>query len=403
MPLFQYKAVSATGEVLEGEMEARAQSGVVERLQTMGYIPIRAQEVAAQGAKRAGLFKAGGVRQEQIGVITRELSTLLRSGLPLDRCLEILINLAESDAVRTMLTQIREEVRAGASLSQAMELQKGVFSRFYLNMIRAGEAGGALDVVLQRLTEFMERAKELRETVSSALIYPTILVLVAVGSILLLLLFVVPQFQQMFEESGRALPIPTQIVIGAGEILRDYWWAALLIGVAIYAYMKNEMQRPASRLRWDRRFLNMPLIGELIAKVEVSNFARSLGTLIGNGVALLTALSVVKETQKNTLIAERLETVAAELKQGRGLSGPLMEAAVFPKLAIHMVKVGEETGKLEEMLIRVADVYDIEVQRTVKRMLALLEPLLIVGLGLIVAAIIVSILVAILSVNDLAG
>ena len=403
MPLFQYKAVTATGEVLEGEMEARAQAGVVERLQSMGYIPIRAQEVVekAQGGSRR-LFGPRKIGQDQIGAITRELSTLLRAGLPLDRCMEILVNLSDNEAVRLMLAQIREQVRAGASLSQAMDAQKGVFSRFYLNMVRAGEAGGALDIVLLRLTEFMERAKELRETVKSALIYPAILVFVAVASILLLLLFVVPQFQQMFEESGRALPLPTQIVIGSGELLRDYWWAIVLAGVGVYTFMKRQMANPVSRLRWDRRILNLPLFGELSAKVEVASFARSLGTLIGNGVALLTALSVVKDTQKNTVIAQKLEFVASELKEGRGLSGPLMESGVFPKLAIHMVKVGEETGKLEEMLIRVADVYDVEVQRTVKRLLALMEPLLIVGLGLVVAGIIVSILVAILSINDLA-
>ena len=405
MPLYRYKAVTPTGESQEGEMEGLAQTTVVDRLQAMGLIPIRVEETAAQAGGQGtgqGLFRKNRVTQSDVAVFTQEIATLLKAGLPLDRCLEILIGLSASEPVRQLMIQVREDVRSGAALSAAMEAQRGVFSRFYLNMIRAGEAGGSLDVVLQRLTEFMERSKELKETVKSALMYPAILIGVAVLSVVILLMWVVPQFSQMFEESGKALPLPTQIVIGAGDTVRNYWWAMVLGGVGIYSWFSRQMREPSSRYKWDKRLLGLPLVGDLVGKLEVARFSRTLGTLIGNGVTLLTALSIVKDTLSNTVMAEGLGVVAAQLKEGKGLGKPLMDTGLFPKLAIHLVMVGEETGKLQEMLIRIADIYDREVHSTVKRMLALMEPVLILGLGLVIGGIIMSILVAILSVNDLA-
>ena len=406
MPLYRYKAVTPAGETHEGEMEGLAPAAVVERLQSMGYLPIRVEEGRGAGASRSGaafkLFARKRVGQDDVAEFTRELATLLRAGLPLDRCLEILVSLSANESVRDLLAQVRSDVRGGAALSAAMDAQKGVFSRFYLNMIRAGEAGGALDVVLQRLSEFMERSKELKETVKSALIYPTILIGVAVLSVVVLLVWVVPQFSQMFEESGKALPLATQIVIAGGDFFRHYWWAVAMGVVGAYAYMGRQMAEPASRYKWDSRFLRLPLVGDLVAKLEVARFARTLGTLLGNGVSLLTGLSIVRETLSNTVLAEGLGAVAVQLKEGQGLGKPLMESGLFPRLAVHMVMVGEETGRLQEMLLRVADVYDREVQTAVKRMLALMEPALILGLGLVIGGIIMSILVAILSVNDLA-
>ncbi|MGO8754692.1 MAG: type II secretion system F family protein [Gallionellaceae bacterium] len=405
MQLYHYKAVGADGVALEGDMEARNQAAVVERLQATGYIPIRVEET--QPAKSAattsfGWARSNRVSQAEIGVFTREIATLLHAGLPLDRALEILVALSENDKVRRLLIQVRDDVRGGAALSAAMDAQKGVFSRFYLNMVRAGEAGGALGPVLMRITEFMERSKMLKETVMSALIYPAILIVVAVTSVMMLLIFVVPQFSLMFQQSGKALPLPTQIVIGAGDFLRHDWWMLLLGGLAIFLLMRQQLQNAASRYRWDGWFLRMPLVGDLVAKVEVARFSRSLGTLLGNGVTLLNALFIVKETLNNRVMAEGLDQVATQLKQGLGLGNPMMETGLFPKLAVHMVMVGEETGQLEEMLLRVANVYDNEVQSAVKRMLGLMEPVLILGLGLLIGGIIMSILLAILGINDLA-
>ena len=405
MPLYRYKAVAPTGEAQEGEMDGLGPSAVVERLQAMGLVPVRVEEATASigaGSAGKGWFRKKSITQSDIAVFTQEIATLLRAGLPLDRSLGILIGLSANPQVLQLLTQVRNDVRGGASLSAAMEAQTGVFSRFYLNMIRAGEAGGALDAVLQRLSEFMERSKELRETVKSALIYPTILVGVALLSVAVLLVWVVPQFTQMFEESGKALPLPTQIVIAAGDTVQHYWWAFILGGIGIYSWFSRQMQESKTRYKWDKRFLALPLVGDLVAKLEVTRFARTLGTLIGNGVTLLTALAIAKETLSNSVMSEGLGVVAAKLKEGQGLGKPLMDTGLFPKLAVHMVMVGEETGKLQEMLIRIADVYDREVQNAVKRMLALMEPVLILGLGLLIGGIIMSVLVAILSVNDLA-
>jgi general secretion pathway protein F len=405
LPLFSYKAVAPDGEPQEGALDGISQAAVVERLQAMGLIPIRVEEQAASANTQpngGGLFAKNRITQDDVAVFTQEIATLLKAGLPLDRCLEILISLSASEPVRQLMSQLREDVRGGASLSTAMDARKGVFTRFYLNMIRAGEAGGALDVVLQRLTEFMERSKDLRDTVKSALIYPAILVTVSVLSVAILLVWVVPQFSQMFEESGKALPLPTQVVIAAGDAVRNYWWAMVLGVVGVSAWFGQQMRKPASRLRWDQRLLDLPLVGDLVGKLEVARFSRTLGTLIGNGVTLLAALSIVKETLSNTVMAQGLTEVAAQLKEGKGLGKPLLETGLFPKLAVHLVMVGEETGKLQEMLIRVADIYDREVQTAVKRLLALMEPVLILGLGLVIGGIIMSILVAILSVNDLA-
>lgn len=405
MPEFSYKAVSGTGDPFEGEMEARSQAAVVERLQGMGYVPIRIDpllQVSAQNRSMFSWFNSNRITQAEIGVFTREIAILLQAGLPLDRALEVLVSLSENEKVNQLLTQIRDDVRGGDPLSSALEARQGVFSRFYISMVRAGEMGGALGPVLLRITEFMERARALRETVSSAMIYPVILVIAATISVLMLLIFVVPQFSVMFAQSGKALPLPTQIVINAGEFLQHYWWLLLLGGWVIYEFMRRQLRNPVSRYKWDGWFLSLPLVGELVAKIEVARFSRSLGILLGNGVPLLNALEIIQDTMGNSVMVAGLETVAVKLKQGLGLGEPMMETDLFPKLAVHMVIVGEETGKLEEMLIRVADVYDDEIQSAVKKMLSLLEPVLILGLGLLIGGIIMSILLAILSINDLA-
>jgi general secretion pathway protein F len=390
--------------MLEGVLEASVQEAVVERLQAMGYVTLRAEEATA--AATVGEIKRRRVRHrvgaDQLILVTRELATLLDAGLALDRALEVLSGIAEDEVVRAMLLRIRDEVRGGATLSAALAGQSGIFSRLYLNMVRAGEAGGALAKVLLRLSEHLERADELRATVVSALIYPTILVAVSALSVMTLLIFVVPQFTQLLEESGKTLPLATQIVVNTGNFLRGYWWAILAAAAGAVYLFRRRLEDPAARLRWDAWLLRLPLAGDLIAKVEMARFARTLGTLIGNGVALLPALSIAKETLGNSLLGEALGRVAAEVKAGRGLGRPMLQEGLFPKLAVHMVMVGEETGRLEQTLLRVAEVYDREVQRSLKRVLTLLEPALILGLAVVIAAIILSILLALLSVNELA-
>ncbi len=405
MPRYRYEAADAAGEVLRDELEAPTPEAAVEHLRDQGLLPLSVHE-AKGGLLRGGfgqpLFsKRRALSRKAVTLLTQQLASLLGAGMPLDRALTILIGVTEDERGRVLLERVQEKVRGGSTLADALEAQ-GAFSRFYLNMIRAGEAGGALETVLKRLTEFLERSQALRETVTSALIYPIILLTVAALSVIILLTFVVPQFQRLFADAGKALPLATQIVIAIGEGFRHYWWVGLsVIGLIVMA-VRRQMSQPESRARWDRWLLRLPLFGDLIAKVETARLSRTLGTLLGNGVSLLNALAIVRETLSNQVLAGALGEVAEHAKTGRGLAEPLLETGNFPKLAVQMIRVGEETGQLQEMLLQVADTYDGEVQTAVKRLLTLLEPILILGLGVIIAGIIMSILVAILSLNELA-
>ena len=405
MPRYRYEAVDASGEVVRDELDAATLDAAIARLRDQGLLPLTVNE-AKSGFLRGGfgqpLFsKRRALSRKTIALLTQQLASLLHAGMPLDRALTILIGVTEDEQAKPVLERVQEKVRGGSSLADALEVQ-GVFSRFYLNMIRAGEAGGALDVVLKRLTEFLERSQALRETVTSALIYPIILLSVSALSVIILLTFVVPQFQRLFADAGKALPLATQIVIAVGDGFRYYWWVGAILVVLLSAVARRQLSQPESRARWDDRFLRLPLFGDLIAKVETARLSRTLGTLLGNGVSMLNALTIVRETLSNQVLAGALGEVAEHVKTGRGLADPLLEAGRFPKLAVQMIRVGEETGQLQEMLLQVADTYDGEVQTAVKRLLTLLEPALILGLGVIIAGIIMSILVAILSLNDLA-
>jgi len=333
--------------------------------------------------------------------VTRELATLLRAGLTLDRALEILGGLAPTPAVATMLQGIRDDVRGGKALSQALDARREVFSRFFVNIVRAGEAGGALGEVMQRLADTMERNKELRESVKSALIYPSLLVMVAVVSVAILLVFVVPQFESTFAQAGKALPVPTMVVVLIGKFMRGYWWALLGCTFLFVMWYRRRGQLLAVRRHRDGKRLRMPLLGDLLAKVETARFARTLATLLANGVTLLSGLAIVKETMTNTVMAEALDGVIARLREGKGFGRPLAETGLYPRLATQMILVGEESGRLEEMLARVADVYDREVQAAIKRFLAVLEPALILSLAVLIGGIVFSILMGVMGMSEL--
>lgn len=404
MPLFHFKAATTSGEVVEGEMEAGNQDAVIKRLQAQGHIPIRADLVTRHERREGGswsLFRSRRVSQRDVGIFTLELSTMLRAGLPLDKALDMLVGVVESDAVRHMLSHVHTEVRGGASLSAALETQPGTFSGFYVNMVKAGEAGGALEAALSRLAEFMERSRALRESLTSALIYPVILLVVALLSVMLILTFVVPRFAGMFEEAGQSLPLPTLVVMTTGQFVEQYWWVLGLLIAGVYLYLRRELRDPARRGRWHAWVLTLPLVGDLVAKLEVARFTRILGTLLSNGVPLLNAISIAKEIIRNDIIAHGVARVEESVREGQGLAGPLIRENIFPPLATQMLKVGEETGNLEGMLLELADIYEREVKNAIQRLVSLIEPALILGLGLLIAGIIMSLLVAILSVNDL--
>jgi general secretion pathway protein F len=408
MPLYSYRAVSSAGDVSTGELEAANETEIVDRLRDQGLLPMQiaqslgvAPGAAAPSTPRQSRFAPRRGTPDNVLSITRDLATLLRAGLTLDRALELEISLATSLPVAVMLQGIRDEVRGGKSLSQALDARRDVFSRFYVNIVRAGEAGGALGTVLTRLSETMERTKELRDSVRSALIYPTILIFVAVASIMILLVFVVPQFQTTFAQAGKALPIPTQVVIVVGTFLRDWWWAAIPAVVLAVAWFRRRGRNPAVRRVRDARLRRTPLLGDLIAKIEIARFARTLSTLLANGVTLLGALAIVKETMGNVVLASGFDGVIAKLREGKGFGRPMAETGLYPRLATQMILVGEESGRLEEMLTRVADVYDREVATGIKRFLAVLEPVLILSLAVLVGGIVFSILLGVMGMSEL--
>lgn len=402
--LYAYKAVNNHGETEEGVRDAADERQLIAALQAEGYIPIRVVPASAKsflglrlGARQVRLS------QKDIAMFTAELATLLESGLPLDKSLQVLIDLTEDNPrVSKLIGKVLERVKGGSTLADALEKQSGVFSKFYLNMIRAGEAGGGLGDVLARLAEYLERSRELKDTVSTALIYPAILLIMSLVSLFVMLTFVVPQFSEMFETAGKALPVSTQIVVGLAEWLQNYWWMLILAVVLAVGYMNLQMADPARKKVWDGRFLKLPLAGNIILSQETANISRTLGTLLGNGVSILSSLAIVRETVNNLVLAAAIHEAEDQLRQGRNMSDALMDKGLFPKLAMQMIKMGEETGRLEEMLLRVASIYDKQLRIAIQRMLALLEPALIITLGLMIGGIIVSILLAILSVNDLA-
>ncbi|GMQ77296.1 MAG: type II secretion system F family protein [Gammaproteobacteria bacterium] len=405
MPVFQYKAANISGDVVQGEMEAPSLDAVIRQLQEQGHIPIRAEEITRSASgETPSAFTLPHRRpgRRDVNVFTIELATLLQAGLPLDKALEMLVNIADKVPFRGVLEKLLADVRGGAFLSAALESHGRLFSRFYRNMVKAGEASGALDAALARLAEFMERSRELRDSVLSALLYPVVLVVVGILSMAIILGLVIPKISQMFDEAGQQLPWFTQVVVASGDFVQNYWWAMALAAVGLYIFMRRQYADPVSRLRWDGRLLRLPLVGALIARLEAARFTRTLGTLLGNGVPLLDAIAIAKEVVANQVIAEGIRRVAERVRQGEGLARPLTEARVFPPLAGHLMQVGEESGNLEAMLVQLAQIYEREVQSALRRLMAVLEPAFILGLAVIIAAIIMSMVIAIFSINDLA-
>ena len=405
MPWYEYKAARGDGAVVEGRAEAPDRSTLARRLQAEGQVPIRIQEQGAETAAAAPLrwrLTPQRLTGKDIDYLTLELATLLRARLPLDRALDTMTRLGGNPLRKALTENIAREIRSGASLSQAMERQEGVFDRFYLNMVRAGEASGALDLALERLAEFKRRSRELKESIVSSLFYPAILIVLAIVDVAIMLAFVVPRFTEMFTEAGRELPWLTRVVVGIGTAVEHWWWLILLaIGGGVY-WVRQRLRDPAQRERWHATLLRLPLAGALIAKIEAGRFTRTLGTLLKNGVSLPAAIEIAKEIVSNRVIARGLAQVAVRVRQGEGLSRALTEADVLPPLTTQLLKVGEETGHLERMLEQLADIYEREVRTDIQRALALAEPLIIVVIAGFITVIILSIVLAVIETNNLA-
>ena len=405
MAIFTYRARDRSGQAIDGVMEAPDTRAVVDRLQRDAYYPIT---IVPQGGRRRVLGFAwpergvGRIARRDILAFTQQLATLLEAGMPLDRALAILGELAANVRLRVIVGDVLQSVRGGSSLADALaKHHPRPFSRLYVNMVRAGEKGGALEATLRRLAEFLEESQEFRDAIVSALIYPALLAGVGAAAVIFLLAFVVPRFAAIFSDLDATLPLPTLILLRVSETIQQYGWLLGLAGLAGLVGMRLALATAAGRLRADRMLLRLPIVGELIVKIEVARFARILGTLLRGGVALVSALVVVTELLANRALARAAESLSDGVRRGAGLAQPIADAAVFPPLAVHMVRVGEETGRLEETLLRIAATYEADSRKVLKRLIALTEPCVILVMGLLVGFIVVAMLLAILSVSDL--
>jgi general secretion pathway protein F len=402
MPVFVYKAADRRGQTVDGVMEAPDARAVVERLHKEAYYPIR---VAPHG-ERAGWLPLGGVgssriRQRDLLGLTQQLATLFEAGLPLDRALTIMQELAATPRIRTIVTDLLHSVRGGASFSEALaKHHPRPFSRLYINMVRAGEKGGVLEVSLRRLAEFLEARAAFNEAVVSALAYPLVITTVGAGAIVFLMTFVIPRFATIFEDLGQTIPLPTQILLSVSAALQTYWWVgAIVVLVGVLAW-RVWTANPEGRLAWDRTLLRLPIVGTLTMKVETARFARTLGTMLRSGVPVLGAMGVVGDMMSNQAVGIAVARLADGVKRGGTIAAGMQQHGMFPALAVHMVRVGEETGRLEEMLLKVADTFETDVRTELKRVLGLLEPAIILGMGVLVAFIVVAMLLAIFSINE---
>ena len=404
MPTFTYRAADRQGRTIEGVMEAADARGVVERLQRDAYFPVKvspqAERRSALGISLPGLGR-GRISRRDVLTFTHQLGTLVEAGLPLDRALVILEDLAPNPRLRAITTDLLKGIRGGSSLAEAMaKHQPRPFSRLAVNMVRAGEKGGVLEATLKRLAELLEETQEFKETLVSALIYPILLTAAGGAAVVFLLTFVIPRFVDIFKDLGQALPLPTQILLTVSGVVQQYWWLIAAVVVGLVLGIRMALSSESGRWQWDQLVLRLPLLGEVVLKTETARFARILGTLLKSGVPVLTALGVVRELSGNQVLGRAIERVGDGVRRGAGISGPLNESQAFPAMAVHIVRVGEETGRLEEMLLKLATDLESEVRRLVKRLMSLLEPSIILIMGLVVGFIVVALLMAIFSITE---
>ena len=400
MPEFSYKAIKGTGELVQGTLVAETEPALLAQLRRMGCMPIHVgAKDGSTGASWASLKRRGTSSSDRLG-FARQLATLVRAGVPLDRSLSLSRDLAEKPAMQAVIAATLKELRSGQSLANSLAANPRFFPPLYVAMVRAGEASGTLPAVLDRLVEFEEFSAELRGYLISALIYPTVLLAVGTVAIAFLLGFVVPRFAQIFEEAGKELPLPTQILMDVSQAFRDYGWIAAVVIILTAVRFTRWVRTDPGRLRWDQWRLKAPLLGDVSLKLEIARFAKTMGTLLNQAVPIISALRLTREVLSNRRVAAAVEPLIQGVKRGQGLAGPLAETRMFPALAVQLMTLGEQTGKLDSMLLELATIYDREVRVATKRLVALVEPAVILAMGLVVGTIVISTLLAIVSINE---
>ncbi|MEW6416517.1 MAG: type II secretion system F family protein [Nitrospirota bacterium] len=395
MAIFSYRATTMEGAIMEGVIEATDEKSAIERLKNSGVIPLKI------AAPEEGIRKKITLRSSKGDLLTftTELSALLNAGLPLDRSLNILSEISENKEMKNVIQAVLKSIREGTSFSEALQKHPKIFPKLYVNMIRAGEAGGVLDVVLEKLNEFLESTKALKDHIVSVMVYPIILTITGGISIIILLTFVLPKFSTIFAELGGSLPLPTQILLTFSNTMKSYWWIVLSVIIAGWIIFRNYVKSDIGRYKWDA--FKLKVMGEVIKKLETARFCRTLGTLLKSGVPLLQALNNAKDVISNQVIVSAIDAVPEGAKEGKGIAISLSNANVFPPLALSMIKVGEETGQLDNMLIKVASTYEKSLNVAIKRFVSLLEPAMILIMGLIIGFIVISMLIAIFSITEL--
>lgn len=414
MPVYAYKGLTAEGKSVSGVIDADNPKGARTKLRRTGVFPTDLSEERAR-RRVAPVSETAAPRRLQIGfaqlferitpqdlaLMTRQLATLVGAGLPLVDCLGALIEQIDNSRIKRTLSQVREQVVEGRALADALRDHPRVFSDLYVNMVRAGEASGALDIVLVRLAEYTESAARLRSKVRSALTYPTLMGALSFAILFFLLSYVVPRITRIFSETKQALPVMTTVLLAISNFCTDYWW--LIIGsiVAAVIGLRVSIRTPAGRLRWDGYVLRFPYFGKLLKKVALARFSRTLATLLRSGIPLLTSLDIVKNVVGNAVLSEAIENGRNSIREGQSIEPPLRKSGLFPPLVLHMIAVGEKSGELEEMLARAADAYDDEVEAAVSALTSVLEPVMIIVMGGIVLFIVLAILVPIFELNQL--
>ncbi len=401
MAIFTYRALNSQGQEVRNEIEAASSDEALNKLRSMSLFPTSVKEKAGKRAPRkAGApaaaggkkktFSLGGVKQKHLSTFTRQLSTLINAGLPIVRSLRILGDQLKPGMLKNDLMDVADDVEGGMTLSEALAKHPKAFNKLYVNMVKAGEAGGILDQILDRLSGFMEKAERLKKKVVSAMIYPAAVVTVAGGILLVIIGYIVPQFQKMFTEMNMAMPAPTQILMKAGDIVRFQWYLIIGVPFALFMFYRLLAFTKTGRYGIDYVKLKLPIFGIIVSKSTISRFARTLGVLITSGVPILEALNIVKDATPNVVVSGALVKVHDSIREGESMAAPLGAAKICDPMVINMVDVGEETGELDKMLLKVADTYDEDVDALVGGLMSLIEPILIVSMGVTVGFIVIA-------------